>query len=528
MFIDASPSPVLSDQRRLAALRRTGLLDARPSDTFDRLTRLATRLLGVPIALVSLVDDDRQFFVSCPGVGEPWASARETPLSHSFCQYVVATGDPLVVEDARRIDFLQSNLAIRDMGVIAYAGVPLRLSTGEVLGSFCAIENEPRVWTSAELESLRTLADAAMAELDLRETSRLLAERESQLRVLLDNSEELVCSFGTRGEIVYVNRAWCETLGYTEEEAPDLDILALVAPTYRESFLAMVGELRAGRSVPSYEAELITRGGRRVFCRGRAMPTVEESGVTRIDVLFFDVTIAREAERARAVADRMKDELIGIVSHELRSPLTAILGALRLLEKQVPSEDARTRQLTAMASRGAARLLRIVDDLLDIERTEGGVAKLKRDVTAAEALLADARDAVRVAADDAGVSIVVKPTTVTVDADADRLLQVLVNLVGNAIKFTPSAGTVTLDASRSGTTTTIRVSDTGRGIPADMLESIFARFQQVLPEDASVKHGAGLGLAISRAIVGQHGGEIWAQNNAEGGSTFHVTIPDRG
>ncbi|CAN5847387.1 hypothetical protein BH11GEM2_BH11GEM2_01340 [soil metagenome] len=218
---NARTRTAVADPRRLAALARTGLLDARPSDTFDRLTTLATRLLGVPMALVSLIDDDRQFFVSCPGLGEPWATARETPLSHSFCQFVVATGEPLVVEDARTVDFLQSNLAIRDLGVIAYAGVPLRLSTGEILGSFCAIERVPRAWTPAELESLQTLADAAMAELDLRETSRLLAERESQLRVLLDNSEELVCSFGAPGEIVYVNRAPAHVTGQRHSRGHD-------------------------------------------------------------------------------------------------------------------------------------------------------------------------------------------------------------------------------------------------------------------------------------------------------------------
>jgi signal transduction histidine kinase len=168
-----------------------------------------------------------------------------------------------------------------------------------------------------------------------------------------------------------------------------------------------------------------------------------------------------------------------------------------------------------------------VEDLLDIERAEGGVAALDRHVIGAQTLLDDARDAVRVAADDAAVEIVVSPTAVTVDADADRLIQVLVNLVGNSVKFTPAGGTITLSASRSEQTTTILVRDTGRGIPPEKLEAIFARFQQVMPEDASVKHGAGLGLAISRALVAQHGGEIWATNNAEGGSTFHLTIPDR-
>ena len=238
---------VITDTRRLTALRRTELLDAPPSATFDRLTALATRLLGVPVALVSLVDFDRQFFVSCPGLADPWASEREAPHSHSFCQYVVATGEPLIVEDAREVDFLKSNLAIRDLGVIAYAGVPLRLSTGEVLGSFCAIESKPRVWTGAELESLQTLADAAMAELDLRETSRLLAEREAQLRILLDNSEELVCSFAVSGEIIFVNRAWCETMGYTPEEAADLDVMALVAPLFKASFRQVVAQLRRDR-----------------------------------------------------------------------------------------------------------------------------------------------------------------------------------------------------------------------------------------------------------------------------------------
>ena len=520
-------SSTITNPRRLAALRRTGLLDSPPSITFDRLTALATRLLGVPVALVSLVDQDRQFFVSCPGLADPWATERETPHSHSFCQYVVTTNEPLVVEDARNVDFLRSNLAIRDLGVIAYAGVPLRLSTGEVLGSFCAIDSVPHAWTATEMEALHTLADAAMAELDLREASNLLAVREAQLRILLDNSEELVCSFGRAGDIVYVNRAWCETLGYTAEEATQLVVLELIAPSSREIFRGVVAELRAGRTVTSYEAELIARDGRRVFCRGRAMPTIEDDVVTRIDVLLFDMTAAREADRARATADRMKDELIGIVSHELRSPLTAIRGAIRLLEKQVAVDDTRTRQLTAMASRGTDRLLRIVDDLLDIERTEGGVATLHRRVVSADSLLSDACDAVLVAAEEAQVVIVSTPTAVSIDADTDRLLQVLVNLLGNALKFTSPGGAVTLTASRTGSTTTIRVHDTGRGIPLDKLETIFARFQQVMPEDASVKHGAGLGLAISRAIVVQHGGEIWAENNEGAGSTFHVSIPDR-
>ena len=113
-----------------------------------------------------------------------------------------------------------------------------------------------------------------------------------------------------------------------------------------------------------------------------------------------------------------------------------------------------------------------------------------------------------------------------VNADPDRLVQVFINLATNAIKFSPRSSTVSLAAYRFGATTHISVRDRGRGIPADKIEMIFDRFQQVEPDDASVKHGAGLGLAICRAIVQQHGGRIWAENNGERGSTFHVDIPD--
>src|SRR4051812_44125767 len=132
------------DPARLEALRRTGLLDSEPSPGFDRLTRLASRVLNAPVALVSLVDEDRQFFKSCLGVPEPWASARETPLTHSFCQHALTSREPLIVDDAREHEVLRHNLAIRDMGVIAYAGVRLVDADEQPLGTLCVIDSRPR------------------------------------------------------------------------------------------------------------------------------------------------------------------------------------------------------------------------------------------------------------------------------------------------------------------------------------------------------------------------------------------------
>jgi GAF domain-containing protein len=152
----------ISDRRRLAALEATALLDTPTERVFDRLTEMAAVTLGVPIALISLVTDDRQFFKSQCGLPAPVATARETPLSHSFCQHVVQDRAPLVIEDARENARVRDNLAIPDLGAIAYAGVPLTLPDGQVIGSFCAIDTSPHRWREADIELLNTLAETTM------------------------------------------------------------------------------------------------------------------------------------------------------------------------------------------------------------------------------------------------------------------------------------------------------------------------------------------------------------------------------
>jgi hypothetical protein len=158
----------VADPTRLRQLHEMFLLDTPPEEAFDRLTRLTATVLNVPVALVSLVDSDRQFFKSCQGLGQPWASERETPLSHSFCQHVVAARRPLVITDAREHPLLRENQAIRDLGVVAYAGAPLLTATGHVLGTLCAIDHRPRHWTPEQIEILTNLAGSVLSEIQLR------------------------------------------------------------------------------------------------------------------------------------------------------------------------------------------------------------------------------------------------------------------------------------------------------------------------------------------------------------------------
>jgi hypothetical protein len=152
----------LEDPERLNAIEATGLLGVKEDPVLHRLTRLAARALGAPVALMSLVAADRQFFASSWGLPEPWNSERGTTLLHSFCQHVVVSNQPLLIADARKHPLVQSNLAIEDLDVIAYVGTPLVDDGGHTLGSFCVIEHEPRQWGAEDVDILHDFAAAVM------------------------------------------------------------------------------------------------------------------------------------------------------------------------------------------------------------------------------------------------------------------------------------------------------------------------------------------------------------------------------
>ena len=168
MKIEERTRAEVGSPERLNALRASGLLDTPPEESFDRLTRLAAKLVGAPTALVSLVDADRQFFKSSVGLSEDLEQRRETPLSHSYCKYVVATGSPLVIEDARKNEITCHSPAISDLDALSYCGIPLRDGAGNLLGSFCVVDSEPHDWSEEDVATLSELAELVMTELRLR------------------------------------------------------------------------------------------------------------------------------------------------------------------------------------------------------------------------------------------------------------------------------------------------------------------------------------------------------------------------
>jgi signal transduction histidine kinase/CheY-like chemotaxis protein len=246
-----------------------------------------------------------------------------------------------------------------------------------------------------------------------------------------------------------------------------------------------------------------------------------------IRYLRAQLEAASEAQRdkdsllvQRSELDKIKDEFISTVSHELRTPLTSIRGALGLLSAGLMgSVDAKAQNLLRIAVTNTDRLIRLINDILDIERMESGRATLQVRTVNLRDLVQQGVETMAAMADAANVTLVLNVTApseaVSLDGDSDRILQIITNLLSNAIKFSPPKTTVNVHIEADPDWLTLRVSDEGRGIPVDKLETIFDRFQQVEASDARQKGGTGLGLAICKTIVHQHNGSIWAESNVQ-------------
>jgi PAS domain S-box-containing protein len=235
--------------------------------------------------------------------------------------------------------------------------------------------------------------------------------------------------------------------------------------------------------------------------------------------------IAADLSERHAIR-KMKDEFVSVVSHELRTPLTSIKGALGLLAGGVTGAlPPKAGEMAKIAQSNVERLSRLVDDILDLQRIESGRIAMDKQTCDITDLMKESAESVHLVAEGEGVTIVSSHCQALIRADRERMVQAFVNLLGNAIKFSPRGGRIEFAAERTASSVLFRVKDEGRGIPKEKLETIFERFEQVDSSDAREKGGTGLGLTICRSIVQQHGGRVWAESELGRGSTFYVQLP---
>jgi PAS domain S-box-containing protein len=287
--------------------------------------------------------------------------------------------------------------------------------------------------------------------------------------------------------------------------------------------LAAIGAEMMQKGYWSREIEYVTRKGH-VFWGNLAAKPIQVGGQMMQLVRLTDISDRHEL-------DRIKDEFISIVSHELRTPLTAIRGSLGILETGILNEEPDTaHHMLQVAVRNSDRLVRLVNDILDLERLESGKVQLVMEPCWVSDLMEMALEGVQAIAAEADITLHSSPIHAQVCAAPDAIVQAFTNLLGNAIKFSSPGGMVWLKAEigngeRGTPYLLFSIKDQGRGIPADKLDNIFGRFQQVDVSDARQKGGTGLGLAICKSIIQQHGGQIWVESVLGQGSTFYFTLP---
>jgi PAS domain S-box-containing protein len=345
-----------------------------------------------------------------------------------------------------------------------------------------------------------------------------------QQEILLDSVADGICGVDRHGLVSFANPAAARLLGSSVPSLigkPAHDLLHGSAPPGQRCASDCTLRRATERQVAMTGEDTIFRSdGSPVPAEYFFTPILDHGRFSGSVLSFRDIS-------QRYALDRLKDEFISTVSHELRTPLTSIRGALGLLSSGVMGSGMsdKAANLLRIATTNSDRLVRLINDILDLERIQSGRAPITFRTVQLSQLIHQAIDGMQPVADAAGVQLIHDTTQVEIEGDADRLLQVLTNLLSNAIKFSTPNTTVSVMMRPGMSGVTLSVIDQGRGIPADKLESIFGRFQQVDASDSRQKGGSGLGLAICRTIVLQHSGRIWAERNPVRGSTFRVFLP---
>lgn len=511
--------PLPDEEARIAALHALGLLDSPPQERFDRITRLTSLVLGVPIALVNLIDRDRQVSLSCVGL-----PGDDVPRAQSFCAHAIARDEPLVIPDlARDARFSASPFVTGPAALRFYAGEPITGAGGHRLGTLCICDVRPRHLDEAQLGTLRDLARLVEREISADALTEALAARhaaERRTRAVMDSAAEGIFTTAADGAIDYVNPAARRILGLVTGDAigrplPELIVAAGVTADTRSDEMAQL--LRAGSRGTAIATLKRFDTGEEVPIEYTTAPIGAGEGIV---VTFRDVTERRQLERLR-------EQFVATVSHELRTPLASITGYVEVLADGLagPLNEQQRTHLAAVA-RSAGRLDALVQDLLTLAEAEApahalarapvDVAALAQDVAAELAPLARDKD-VKVELDAAGAEIA---------GDERRLRRLLLNVAGNAVKFSPAGGAVALRAwPAAGGGAIVEVADAGPGIPADELPLVSTRFFRA--STGAATPGTGLGLAIACEIAEQHGGRLEVDSAVGEGTTVRVTLPAR-
>lgn len=334
-------------------------------------------------------------------------------------------------------------------------------------------------------------------------------------RAILDNASQVICSLDKDLKLSDINDASDKMWGFPSQQLIGKRFLELLPDADKSDIRSTLQNAIYNKTEARFEARIV-----------KADTTLSETSWSATwsdeqQSLYCVVTDISEQKQL----ERLKQEFVSMLSHDLRTPLNSVLAAIELVTSGHFTLEDQVQIYMERAHRNLKFSLSLINQLLEIEKMEAGHVSLDVDATSTKEIVSKAVEAVVDLSNSKSIKIVAPETNYELIADSARLVQVLINLLGNALKFSPDGSTIVIDEAQSDTYTRISVNDEGRGIPKDQQSGIFDRFQQVNPTDKAEKQGTGLGLAICKSIIEAHKGRIGVTSQVGKGSSFWVEIP---
>jgi len=544
------PAPLHPQENaRLEALHRYEILDTLPGPEYDDLTRLASLICGTPMAMISLLDDRRQWFKSKVGT-----VTQETPRDHAFCGYTILQQDLMEVPNALLDErFSQNPLVLGQPGIRFYAGAPLTTPDGHNLGSLCVIDQVPRRLLPEQRDALIRLSRQVMAQFELRRSLRLLEVQSAFQKAILEGANYSIISTDINGTILTFNAGAEKLLGYRADELVGRFTPALIHDPQEVAHQAAELSRELGREIaPGFDVFVtrprlhqheerewtyLRKDGSRVPVLLSVTVLLNDSGeITGYMGIASDITerkrVAAELLRAKEAAEaasKAKSDFLAVMSHEIRTPMNAIIGMTSLLLDT--RLEPRQREFVAAVYNSGEALLEIINDILDFSKIESSQLKLEPEDFDLRLVTEGIFEllAPRAEARHLEFAAIISPEVpFVIHGDDGRLRQILVNLLTNSIKFTEAGRVVLRVNCLQRETDRVRlkfeVSDTGIGIPPEKQAQLFHPFTQADSTTRRQYGGTGLGLAISKRLVELMGGGIGLISAEGQGSTFWFAL----
>jgi PAS domain S-box-containing protein len=476
---------------------------------------------------------------ACVANREALAQKRDlkyTPLSIE--PKVTKLEDDLVqnLEDLKNEQMAFSNSTFESGSMAQYwlfmgaaAGIVINLGTLSALGLYFSKDivarlaqvqqNVKKIQLGSELlNRVKGKDEIALLDNSFHEMAGVLTQVEEKEKTLFEHAYNVLCSVDSNRRFVEINQASLKVIGYRPEELIGRAVEMIVTQDEQLSFVKNFEKLMDSNSQASIESTIKRKDGTLV---DTLWTTSSSPDTDKIFCVVHDIS-------ERKSAQRLRKEMVKMVTNDLRSPLTSLGSVYTMLqENRLGSLNAQGIKLLTAAQANSGRMLRLINDLLDIEKLEAGMLQLEKSPTVISAIFDQSLDSVLPLANKKQIRLFnnASGSPVTANIDAHRIVQVLVNLLSNAIKFSPQGGNISVNLRTAEDRIEIQVADQGRGIPQDMLNEVFNRFQQVQKGDATEKGGSGLGLAICKSLIELHNGTISVNSVVGKGSVFVIVLP---